>query len=237
MQLVFIRHGDPDYDIDGLTDIGKMQAKALAEYLKNEKFDAVYASPLGRALLTAKVCFDDKDITVLDWLREFAHDVTLLNGAKQLSWDFMPSYFCGRGEFYDYNKYLDCAEMKSGDIKKFYAEVIRGFDGILAENGYVRENRYYRAENSNKKRIVFFCHFGVMSVIMSHIMNVPHVVIAQHFCASPSSITTFATEERENGIAQLRCLSYGATPHLDVKNIKPSFAARFCETFDSDERH
>lgn len=236
MEIIFIRHGDPDYEIDGLTEDGKKQAKALADYLKNKSFDGVYSSPLGRAHLTAKTCFKEDNIIVLDWLKEFTHEITLSDGTKQGNWDFMPSYICKRNELYDM-KYLNASEMKSGDIAKYYSEVVNGFDKLLSEYGYVRTGRYYCAINSNKKRIVLFCHFGVMSVIMSHIMNLPHVIIAQHFCASPSSITTFVTEEREKGIAQFRCLSYGATPHLDIKGIEPGFAARFCETFDSNDRH
>ena len=36
MKLLFIRHGDPDYANDTITDKGKVEAKLLAKYLKNQ---------------------------------------------------------------------------------------------------------------------------------------------------------------------------------------------------------
>lgn len=57
-------------------------------------------------------------------------------------------------------------------------------------------------------------------------------------CAAPSSVTTLVTEERRKGIAYFRMGSFGATNHLYVAGEEPSFAARFCETFDcEEERH
>ena len=39
MKILIIRHGDPDYAIDGLTDKGKIEAELLANHLQNEKID------------------------------------------------------------------------------------------------------------------------------------------------------------------------------------------------------
>ena len=33
MKLIFIRHGDPDYVRDGLTEKGRVEAKALADMI------------------------------------------------------------------------------------------------------------------------------------------------------------------------------------------------------------
>ena len=54
MKLFIIRHGDPDYTIDSLTEKGRKEAALLAERLKNVKIDHFYVSPLGRAQATAK---------------------------------------------------------------------------------------------------------------------------------------------------------------------------------------
>ena len=53
MKLIFVRHGEPDYAHDCLTENGILQAKKTAERLQNEPISAVYSSPMGRAVQTA----------------------------------------------------------------------------------------------------------------------------------------------------------------------------------------
>ena len=53
MQLIIVRHGDPNYAIDSLTKEGKEEAKLLAKRLEKENIDYFYCSPLGRAKKTA----------------------------------------------------------------------------------------------------------------------------------------------------------------------------------------
>ncbi len=53
MRLILIRHGDPDYKNDCLTELGKKQAAAVAQRLKDENIDVIYASTVGRATETA----------------------------------------------------------------------------------------------------------------------------------------------------------------------------------------
>jgi len=61
-QLIIVRHGQTEWNIAGirqghldsrLTSKGIAQAKALAQRLAQEKFDALYSSDLGRAVQTA----------------------------------------------------------------------------------------------------------------------------------------------------------------------------------------
>ena len=49
MRLIFVRHGEPDYEKDCLTETGKIQAAAAAERLAGEGISEIYASPCGRA--------------------------------------------------------------------------------------------------------------------------------------------------------------------------------------------
>ena len=61
MELVIVRHAEPVriVDADGpadppLTERGLLQAKAVAEWLGAEQIDALYSSPLRRAIQTAQ---------------------------------------------------------------------------------------------------------------------------------------------------------------------------------------
>mgnify|MGYP003377265772 FL=1 len=53
MRLIFIRHGDPDYEKDSLTEKGWKEAALLAERAALWDISDIYCSPLGRAKATA----------------------------------------------------------------------------------------------------------------------------------------------------------------------------------------
>nr|AIF25964.1 putative phosphoglycerate mutase [uncultured bacterium Ad_095_K16_contig2] len=54
MRILLIRHGEPDYATDSLTEKGKREALLLSERLAKIPASAYYVSPLGRAKETAE---------------------------------------------------------------------------------------------------------------------------------------------------------------------------------------
>ena len=58
-----------------LSEVGREQARRLAERLKTEKVAAVYASPLGRTMETARIIAQPHELDVVrrDGLREISH--------------------------------------------------------------------------------------------------------------------------------------------------------------------
>jgi probable phosphoglycerate mutase len=75
MRLIIIRHCEPDYEHNTLTDKGWIEASSLTKRLLNEKIDYVYVSPLGRAKDTAKEYLEktNHSYEILDWLKEFPY--------------------------------------------------------------------------------------------------------------------------------------------------------------------
>ncbi|MBR4393339.1 MAG: histidine phosphatase family protein, partial [Oscillospiraceae bacterium] len=73
MKLLFIRHGDPDYFVDGLTETGRREAELLAERIAPMDITEYFVSPLGRAVETARPTLEKAGRTAVtyDWLREF----------------------------------------------------------------------------------------------------------------------------------------------------------------------
>ena len=74
MKLIIVRHGDPDYEHDTLTETGRIEAQCAAERLKaHPEIAAFYVSPLGRAQDTARYTLDalGREAETLPWLREF----------------------------------------------------------------------------------------------------------------------------------------------------------------------
>ena len=47
MRIYFIRHGHPNYTLDCLTDIGRQQAEACAERLKDAGIQQIFPSSQG----------------------------------------------------------------------------------------------------------------------------------------------------------------------------------------------
>lgn len=240
MRILIIRHGDPDYSIDSLTEKGWREAEYLADKLEKEKIDAVYQSPLGRAKDTASVTLKrtGQSAKTLGWMREFFAPVRDPETKKPRGpWDLKPSYYTKIDDFYSESLWTDTKLMRSGTVKHEYNRVAKGLDKVLKAHGYERCGRYYKALHPNRDTVAFFCHFGVECVMLSHLLGISPVPLWQGFCAAPTSVTTLYTEEREKGIAVFRCASFGDISHLYAKDEPPAFAARFCETFDSDERH
>ncbi|MBO4694172.1 MAG: histidine phosphatase family protein [Clostridia bacterium] len=238
MKIIMIRHGDPDYANDTLTRKGRYEALALARYLKNKHVSEFYCSPMGRARDTAAPTLSatGRKAQILDWLQEFpGYIVDPITLKKRIPWDLIPAQWTQISELYDKDKWLDADIMKTGDVKEVYEYVCRELDEFLAAHGYIREGACYKAVRSNHDTIVFFCHFGIQCVLLSHLLGISPVVLWQGTVCSPTGITALATEEREEGTAYFRCNRFGELTHLYVDGQAPSFAARFRETANDDE--
>lgn len=245
MRLLIIRHGDPDYSIDSLTPTGWREAELLSERLIKTDIKEFYVSPLGRAKDTASLTLKKFSKTALEcsWLREFSARIDRPNqpedapGGRSV-WDWLPADWTADARYYDKDNWYTTEVMTAGNVREEYLWVTAEFDKLLAAHGYVREHNYYRAVKPNNDTIALFCHFGLECVLLSHLMNVSPMILWHGMCAAPSSVTSTVTEERRPGIAYFRMGCFGDTSHLYAADEKPSFAARFCETYDNrDERH
>lgn len=261
MRLLIIRHGDPDYEKDSLTKRGWREAELLAERLSKLTVEEFYVSPLGRAKDTASLTLKKMNRTAKEcqWLREFGARIVRPDrpGEESIAWDWLPQDWAKDGKLWHKALWAENEVMRAGytpgaheaddvqvqgsaegGVGAEYDWVVQNLDALLAGHGYVREGAYYRVERANRDTLVFFCHFGLECVLLSHLMNVSPMVLWHHTCAAPSSVTTVYTEERREGIAAFRICGFGDTSHLYAAGEEPAFSARFCETYDSiEERH
>ncbi len=240
MRLLIVRHGDPDYVNDTLTEKGRREARLLAEKLKKEKIDYFYSSPLGRAkdtcAYTAEAC--GKQATVFPWLREFDHSLVLPSGQERpILWDMLPEFWTKEDKMYDYATWHTQDFYIAAGMKEAYETVTNSLDALLKEHGYTRDGRLYRTERGNTDTLIFFCHFGLEMILLSHLLNISPVVLTHNFVALPTSVTTLYTEERREGLATFRCAGFGDVGHLYAGGEEPSSSARFCEVYHSTDRH
>lgn len=239
MEILIVRHADPDYAHDSITDKGIREARLLADRLCKLNIKAFYCSPMGRAQKTAAYTLTrlGKEAETLDWLHEFRGTVKKGLLGRTACWDRLPSYWTAYKEYYSYEDWHKVPLMKKGDVRRHYKQVCDGVDELLAKHGYVHKGRIFEVKEENSDVIVLFCHFGVESVILSHILNVSPMIMWHNFVALPTSVTRLVTQEREKGTAIFTCLQYGDLSHLYAGNEEPSFQARYCEKYSDNTRH
>lgn len=241
MKLLLVRHSDPDYSIDSLTEKGRREAEYLAERLAAVDAAAYCVSPLGRAKDTAAPTLQrvGREAVECPWLREFHAPIRRPDRPEResVTWDWLPQDWTKEPLFYLPDRWHEPEVLRSANVKAEYDRVVQNFDALLARHGYERQGRVYRSLQPNNDTLVFFCHFGVECVLLSHLLNVSPMVLWHGTCAAPASVTTVVTEERRPGIASFRVSAFGDTSHLYVHGEPPAFSARFRECYtNEDER-
>ncbi|MDD3410589.1 MAG: histidine phosphatase family protein [Eubacteriales bacterium] len=235
MKILLIRHGDPDYEHDSLTEKGWREAEQLSQRLIQLPVRDFYVSPLGRAQATAGVTLQKLGRTAetLDWLREFhGRIVNPMQGNWRIPWDLMPLYWTRQDELYDVDRWTENGLYQTGDVEKIYREMAQGVDELLARYGYRRKGRYYEVEpgGGNEDTLVLFCHFGISAAILSYLIGTSPLVLWQGMFFAPTSVTTVVTEERMPGIASFRCIGAGDVSHLYAGGEPMSRSGLFEET-------
>jgi broad specificity phosphatase PhoE len=209
MNIIFIRHGDPDYVNDTLTENGHEEAKKLSTFLTNTPIDAIYQSPNGRAKHTCEYTTKIKGIKpiTLEWLRE----VGIKRGELYL-WNAPGSLFLSGTSLPEYKTCLDDdGEMPEG--KTQFDRVSKGFDEIMAEFGYEKKGYLYQFVNPSNKTIAFFCHHGVIVTLLSYLLHWSLPLIFVHTRIDTTGVVILTMAEHEN-VAQPKLVTFNSLAHL-----------------------
>ena len=218
MRILLIRHGDPDYGRDSLSDKGKREASLLSERLCRLPVYAFYSSPLGRARDTAEPALHalGREAKVLSWLQEFpVHQWDRDQDRAHVVWDYYPDIRERHPEWKQEDWFIH-EPFASADTAIAVRDVYDGLDRLLAEYGYVREGDRYRVISHEHRhtQIALFCHFGIACVLLSRLLNISAQQLLHGLYLAPTSVTTAASEERDGQYAQWRCIGVGDASHL-----------------------
>lgn len=213
MEVLLIRHGDPDYENDALTELGMKEAQRLADALETVEIDDIYVSPLGRAQETCGYTSDRKgqSTTTLDWLRERAikrGDVYLWEATGKL---LLSDGEAGRLDA-GFDLSLDLAERIPEGLEQ-YARVSEGFDALLATYGYMQDGELYRFEKGADKRIALFCHKGVILTLLAKLLHWPLPMIFASLHIDPTGVTRLVMVE-DDGVANFKTDTINDLSHL-----------------------
>lgn len=257
MRIIFVRHGDPDYEKDSLTEKGWREAKLLSQRICKWNVTDFYCSPLGRAQATASCTLEkmNRTATTLDWTQEFAYFIDdPITGRRGVPWDFVASFWSGQPLMFEQKNWVYADVLKQNPlIPVKYDEVCQRLDELLAGYGYHRENHIYRMpgkkevflesalapgchgaaspEAKDEPAIVIFCHLGAICIMLSHLLNIPFPLLAHGFFLPTSSVTILGSEERWSNEAYFRVQAMGDVAHLLMGGEPISSAGYFTESF------
>lgn len=208
MEILLIRHGDPDYANDALTPKGHEEARKLSRFLGAKRIDAIYQSPKGRARMTCEYTARLKGIepVTLDWLEE----VGIKRGDLYL-WNAPGPLFLGGSALPAWESCLEPdGAMPEG--KAQFGRVSRGFDAVMARHGYARAGHLYDVRSTSRETLAFFCHHGVIVTLLSHLLHWPLPLVFVHTTIDPTGVTALRMVEQDGRahlkLAALNCLSH-----------------------------
>lgn len=220
MILYLIRHANPDYEHDTITEYGEQQAEKLAEWLQDIKVDELYHSSMGRACKTASYLAEKWNIKPIsiDWAREVRWNQNHIGNVDNHSpWGVKERLIKNTESYPEGNSWLENPESKDLELIESYKDRCRDLDIFLAENGYVRNNQLYKAVEPNEKTVVIVCHGGVISAWISYLTNIPFYQYISHMGVDQTAVTKihFRGEKGTSDAAQL--IYVNSQAHLGVK--------------------
>ena len=223
MRLYIIRHADPDYANDTITELGRRQAEVLGERLERIQLDHLYSSPMGRARATAAATEKRKGMaaTVLSWTREchMVYENPPGSGKKGQIWDLDGHRIRGFNPLPTDQTWNSLPPMDNPEYGRILEEIGQHSDQFLAGHGYVREGGVYRVERSHTEAMAVFCHGGFGLNWLSHLLAIAPPIMWAGFFLHPTSITTILFDERGDGMATPRCMGLGDVAHLEFAEM------------------
>ena len=210
MRIVFVRHGEPDYTHDCLTEQGKLQARAAAERLREEGIEEIFSSPLGRAAETAAAAAELLKLPVktLDYMRELHWGST--DGTPLPSdghpWD-LADLLAGEGWDLTNPGWREHPYFRNNRVTENVDMVAQRTDEWLLSLGYERNGAFYRCvrPDDRQKTVALFSHGGSSAAAMGHILNLPFPYACGLFHLEFTGITIIRLD-RNPGQQRLPCL-------------------------------
>ncbi|MBP5233399.1 MAG: histidine phosphatase family protein [Planctomycetes bacterium] len=228
MLLYVIRHGEPIYDPDMLTERGLAQAEAVGRYFATVGLDRVFSSPNVRARQTAEpTCRAlGLEMSIEPWTSEDLawKDFSLgfPDGSRRWVFAQAPDKFRAGGlENAGWDGWLQAPGVEKLQApQKAYQRIIDASDDFLRRLGYAREGGAYRVERPNDERVALFCHGGFSTFWFAHLLGVPPHIFWSAFTLPHSCISRFFFANFPSGVTVPRCLAMAELPHVYKEGVE-----------------
>ena len=190
MELILIRHGlpyrvekedgspaDPELSAEGIE-----QAKKMARWLKNVKIEAIYCSPMKRAIMTAKPLADitGYDINIEPDVAEIDEHASTYIPLEELK-EKEPEKWQALLEIG-----MEAAYDRLQNLETFRTKVIKSIERIITAN--------------KGRKVAVVCHGGIINIWAAHILGLekslffkPDYTSINRFMASSSGVHTLVS--------------------------------------------
>lgn len=219
MLLYIIRHGDPDYVTDSLTEKGILQAEAVGKRLYHSKINRIFTSPMGRAVQTAEPACRllGLDYTVEPWAHEIGKEmhIPFPDGVQKTLGMVQNTYFLENGNStLDYDHALAAPGFNESGMDTVLPYIQSNGRAFLERLGYREENGIYKVLHPNEQRIALFCHAGFARAWISLLLHIPAHIMWAGFNYNHTGVTVLEFKNNANGITAPQCLCYSDLSHL-----------------------
>ena len=197
MLFIYIRHGEPTYDPDDLTELGRLQAQAVAKRLAIIGVDRIFSSTSNRAIQTALPTSErlNKEIALLDFAdeRHVWNNLTLdtpsgkewLFHNKEIVDLFYTKEMMDLGyRWYDHPALA--GKSYKEEMNRIQTESNRFFSSLGYE--YI-DNGKYKVIKENDDHVVMFAHQGFGFAFLSLLLNIPYPCFCTRFELGHAEIT------------------------------------------------
>ena len=221
MRLILVRHGDPNYELDCLTELGHRQAKVVAQRLMEEGIEKIFCSPQGRAQQTAQPFAELSGLTEIETL-PFMREIRF--GREDALYQSGNPWLCSiqlmhEGADLQDPNWRELPEFVDNTATVDIDKVMAAADEWLATLGYKREGLYYRCTNETdeKKTFVLFSHGGSSTAFLSRVLNIPFPHLSMVLGHIPHTCITSLRFDRRPGKLAMPILEYAVDArHLNV---------------------
>ena len=219
MLLYIVRHGDPDYTTDSLTDRGILQANAVAKRLAASGIDRVFTSPMGRARQTAEPTCKllGIDYEVEEWTHEIGDEkMTPYPDGVMKSISHIPNtVFRQDGNIYlPYERACECTAIDQTNMPDALRFLEENGNEFLERLGYKAEGGLFRTVRPNDDRVALFCHTAFARAWLSILLHIPLHIVWASFQVTHTSVTVLEFKNYESGFTAPKCLCLSDMSHL-----------------------
>ena len=180
MEILLTRHGQTEWNllkkVQGKADIelnetGIQQAETTRDALKEERIDLIVCSPLKRAIQTAEIINQGRNIRIIIDERVSERDFGEFEGMPNTDFDY--------NAFWSYKQNLKYA--KAENIKDFFRRVYNFLDNI--------KNEY------DGKRILIVAHGGISIPVKCYFDGIPNAETLLPLCLGNCEVAKYSYKE------------------------------------------
>lgn len=224
MIFYYIRHAEPIYNPDSITEFGKKQAESLANRLVIDKVDAIYSSSCNRAVMTASPACKKLGIKCvkLDFAREDQAwaDFSLQRSDEHANWCFeypdIVNMFLNDEVVALGANWYNHEMFKDYKFKEGLQRINKDVDEFFETLGYVhdRKNKEYKVVKTNDRKVVLVAHSGFGMAFLSSVLDIPYNVFSAHHKQMGTACITKIEFKENDGKCIPRLICYSDESHL-----------------------